>query len=204
VIASGALDAWRFRHVNDAFNRFWTSIAWEAAVAAGPALRLTTDPALARPGEAVRIEAQLQSVRAVQEDISAGAELVCGDGSTSVRLWPGPRPGSFTGTVRGGDSGGCVLSAAVGDETATAPLTFHDDLKRLTAEHDELAAAVGAYGGVVVEAGDEDALVSRLRAQLPPTREQLPTRPMRSVYWLIPFVSCLAGEWWLRRRSGLT
>src|SRR5262249_2929737 len=27
-------------------------------------------------------------------------------------------------------------------------------------------------------------------------------RPMRSVWWLAPFVACLSGEWWLRRRSG--
>src|SRR5947207_1929359 len=27
-------------------------------------------------------------------------------------------------------------------------------------------------------------------------------RPMRSVWWLLPFVRCLSGGWWLRRQRG--
>ena len=27
--------------------------------------------------------------------------------------------------------------------------------------------------------------------------------PMRSTWWLLPFVVCLSSEWWLRRRRGL-
>jgi paraquat-inducible protein B len=54
-------------------------------------------------------------------------------------------------------------------------------------------------------AGDQvDELVAGIHASAGDVQEQQAFRPMRSPYWLIPFVACLAGEWWLRRRTGLS
>lgn len=66
-----------------------------------------------------------------------------------------------------------------------------------------LALLAATHGGVDV-APDRLADFERLlRSSVVGPPSQLERRPMRSLWWMIPFTACLNGEWWLRRRRGL-
>ena len=60
ILVSGALDAWRYRADKDsAFDRFWRSAIAGVALATPPAVDVEIAPAVARPGESVRIVARV-------------------------------------------------------------------------------------------------------------------------------------------------
>jgi hypothetical protein len=205
VIVSGALDAWRFREAASGFNSFWTNVAWEAATAAGKPLHLTAEQVLARPGEPIRIEAVRQTIERPLRQLSASGSITCGDQRRAVRMWPGGRPSTFEGTVRPTRAGRCELSVTIGDRSATLPLAVQQEVRRGRAPHDALEAAIEAHGGIVVEPGDgESRLVARAVEQLPAPVVTEPAWPMRSPYWLVILAGSLIGEWWLRRRAGLS
>jgi hypothetical protein len=63
--------------------------------------------------------------------------------------------------------------------------------------------AIAAHGGLLVERGDEAALIARTRERLSSSLERHETWPMRSAWWIVPFSVCLGAEWWVRRRRGL-
>jgi hypothetical protein len=67
-----------------------------------------------------------------------------------------------------------------------------------------LDAIAAAHGVPLVTVTAEDELLRHIRAQEVDDLEQVTLRPMRSPFWLVPFVACLGGEWWLRRRSGVS
>lgn len=205
VIVSGALDSWRFRDATSNFTTFWTSLAWDAAVAAGKPLEVTVEHALASAGEPMRVRAELQSLDPLPQEATASAVLTCDGHEQVLRLWPEGRAGVFEGTVRPAGSGACELTVAVNEATAAVPLVVRDGLRRVEAPDDALAAAVAAHGGIVAEAGEGEAdLAARAAGQLPLLTVSRATWPMRSPYWLILFAACLSSEWWLRRRSGLS
>jgi hypothetical protein len=206
VIMSGALDAWRFRQASDGFDTFWTTLAWDAAVVAGPPLRVETDRPIARPGEEIRVIVERQSLGVAVSDteVAVSAYAQCGDPRQFIRLWPGARPGLFTGTLRVDDEGHCTITADVGNMTGRTPVTIRDDVRRLPVAGHRLQAIVAAHGGLLVTPADEDRLVSRIDEQLTSVRASTPYWPMRSPAWLIPFAGCLGVEWWLRRRSGVS
>ena len=56
---------------------------------------------------------------------------------------------------------------------------------------------------MVVADRDLSRVVDSLRAGRATDRVPEQRYPMRSFWWMFPFVACLAGEWWLRRRGGL-
>jgi hypothetical protein len=85
------------------------------------------------------------------------------------------------------------------------PLAVQQEVRRGRAPHDALEAAIEAHGGIVVEPGDgESRLVARAVEQLPAPVVTEPAWPMRSPYWLVILAASLIGEWWLRRRAGLS
>jgi hypothetical protein len=200
VVVSGALDAWRYRQANDGFAAFWTSLAWDAATAAGSLLRVETDQVIARPGEEVVVTAEGQA------DATAAAEgaIDCGDDRSFLRLWPGPRPGTFRGSLRVNREAECLISVTVDGVTGTTPVTFRDDLQRLPSEDGQLDALAAAHNAALVTDANRDELRTQVREQLASQHESVPVRPMRSPWWLLPFALCLGGEWWLRRQSGLS
>jgi hypothetical protein len=205
VIISGALDAWRFRDDESSFSTFWTGLAWEAAMAAGKPLQLRAEHVLVRPGEPLRVEAELQSFDDVPMPLSASGSMTCGGQREAVRWWPGGRPGTFTSVVRPHDGNHCELQLTVGDKTASLPLVVRHDVQRGEPHPDVLETAVQAHGGVVADVGDgESVLIGRASAQLPAVEVSTPKFPMRSPYWLIVFAACLGSEWWLRRQAGLS
>jgi hypothetical protein len=205
VIVSGALDAWRFRETTAGFNDYWTGLAWEASVAAGPPLRLSARHALARSGEPIRVEAEWQSLDRVPVQLSASGSMTCDGQPEAVRFWPGGRPGTFEAVVRPTGDGQCEVRVAIGELTTSLPLAVRTEVRGGPVPDDALEAAVQAHGGVVAEIGDgENLVVARASAQLPAVTANASTWPMRSPYWLIIFTACLSSEWWLRRRAGLS
>ena len=200
LIASGASDAWRFRDGNS-FDAFWQSLIADAAAAAGDALVITLDRQLARPHERVHVQVDWRSLSAMPGAIDARAALVCDDGSRPIRLWPDGAPGRFDGEVTLPAAGDCRVSATMNDVTGSTALMVRD-VPTLADRSDDLSTAIAAHGGTVVNAGDENALVTMLRRSASRRDVSTQVHPMRSPLWIIPFAACLGGEWWLRRRTG--
>jgi hypothetical protein len=206
VIVSGALDAWRFRGDGSQFSRFFSGLVAAAVDATGPALHIALDDPLIGRGESTTLAVEWRTMDAIPRVMTAGAELRCGGAApTPIRLWPGARPGVFSGTVHAMAAAHCTVAASI-----SRPSQVANEVSLIVAEHadrpvgnlDALDAGIAAHGGVVVAAGDETALVARAQQRLPARREPSDTHPMRSPWWMVPFAACLGGEWWLRRRSG--
>jgi hypothetical protein len=205
VLVSGAMDAWRHRGSGEDFDRFWRSAVAQVARLAGAEVDVSVDEPAARPGGRVRVHVQARSTRSPGR-WRAMAWMRCGDApEVFVRLWPSDAPGSFEGVARPRPEGArCSVRARVdplGEGTAAMSVTRHvtSDARPTEAS---LESVVARTGGVDVTADDLDplvkALLSRSVEPLGPERRY----PMRSAWWILPFVGCLAGEWWLRRLSG--
>ena len=205
VIVSGVLDAWRFRDAN--FARYWSALIADAALAAGPSLRLSLERGALRPGEQTRLTLEWRTMDPAPERMTVRAQQSCEDGSvTTIRLWPGGQPREFTGSVRATSPSKCVVDAAIVQPEhleAKASLLVATDVSPVTAPKGAFARAIGTHGGMVAVEGGEQSLVDRVREQLPLQRGMRESRPLRSPWWIVPLVACLGGEWWLRRRGGL-
>jgi hypothetical protein len=204
VVVSGALDAWKYRQADDGFETFWTTLVWDAAALSGPPLRLETDRVVARHGETINMTVALHSLAAQPSSVTAESAIDCDGRREMLRLWPGPRPGTFTATFRGSTDGPCVITANVNGVRGSTPVTIRDDLRPLPLNGGRLDAVTRAHGGVVVSVGHEDELSSRVRERLTSRFESVTRHPTRSPFWMLLFITCLALDWWLQRRSGLS
>ena len=103
VLVSGALDAWRYRADKDsAFDRFWRSAIAGVALATPPAVDVEIAPAVARPGESVRVVARVhRSAFAAggTAPLQVSARL---DSGEPVRLWPEAEADVFSGSFAAG------------------------------------------------------------------------------------------------------
>jgi hypothetical protein len=203
VLISGALDAWRHRAADGAFDGFWRATIARLAAAVGPPLAVEVSDPANGGDDTVRLQAR------TMRDLpgwQVTATRTCGDGpATTVRMWPADEAGAFRGRVPAGTHGDCRIDARVdriGEASATLEqVTNGGSSPRWTQA--EMAAIASTSGGVLIDDGDVSPLVQGwLQAQ---SGESRPERryPMRSWWWLLPFVASLAGEWWLRRRTGL-
>ncbi len=97
------------------------------------------------------------------------------------------------------------LIAANGIDSARAPLHV---LPQLFRDGDDAPALVGAWassrGGQVIAPSRLPELNTLLASAVRPAPERIVWHPMRSPWWMLPFALALAGEWWFRRRRGLT
>lgn len=203
VIASGVVDAWRYRDAGTAFENYWTSLTWAAAAAAGRPLRVTT-PIVAAPNLDVLIAIEVQSGDDVPSEVRAEGSFECAGERGIMRLWPGVRPGAFTALLRPNVEGRCRVRVSAGGLTRETEVLIDPDLRAPSAEDGRLAAAIAAHGGVLVTAGHEDELVARVRERLSPRHEPVTSWPLRSPWWLVAFVGCLSAEWlWRRQFLGL-
>ncbi len=209
VVVSGALDAWRYRDRNGAaFGRFWTAALVAQATSVPPLLDVTIDPAVARPGDAVRVRARLRGTElpsglaridvppARAHAVDPAAHL-----DAAVRLWPGPEPGSYEGEWRPARAGRYALDVTVGAATASAIGDVADAAATPPAdEHAWDIAARGSGGGMF---GDAASLVDALAARYPYVTVARPAHPMRTPWAAVAFAALLCAEWALRRRRGL-
>lgn len=200
VMASGLLDAWRYRD-DPGFALFWTALAADAAVAAGDVVTVRATPRLALPGEPVGVDVRWQWADPVEARVAAEARYACVDDEGMLRLWPGAAPGTFAGTLRPAGDGPCRITATINGVTGVGTVVVARDAPVPPAP-DALRAAIDAHGGQLVTSGDEAALAAHARRVLPPTRGPVESHPMRSIWWIIPFASALGYEWWDRRRRG--
>jgi hypothetical protein len=200
IVASGASDAWRFRG-DGTFNAHWQSLIADAADAAGDALSIVLNSHLARLQESVRVNVEWRPLRPIDATIDARATLTCGNTAQPIRLWPDGAPGRFAGELDARTEGPCRVSATLNNVSASTPLLVRD-VRTARAPDTDLATAITAHGGTVVNSGDEETLITMLRGSASPRDMSTRVHPMRSPLWIIPFAACLGGEWWLRRRGG--
>jgi hypothetical protein len=205
VVFSGALDGWRYRADDGvAFERFWPSLVADLGAAAPRPLELSFAPAVASPGDPVRVTARLRGAATGGRDlppISAG--LVLEDGTRRfVRLWPAAGEGAFEGRLEAPGPGRHLVEATAGPWTAAAPVLVAEGTRQPRGlDRATLERIARATGGVAV-AGDATApLDVHLRERQ--VSVEAVARPMRSGWWLLACLGALCGEWALRRRRGL-
>jgi hypothetical protein len=206
IVVAGAMDAWRHRGDDGPFDVFWRSLVADLAKVSGDPVEVSLSPRIVRPGDRVAVTVRSRSVR-TRTEWRAEATLLCsGQPELPVRLWPGHAPGQFDGVARPRPvASECVVRAAIeGLGEGRAPvLVTQDPIETGQTSDVALRAAVERSGGQDAKGPDIASVVDALKALAPGTRTPESRFPMRSPWWLVPFIGCLAGEWWLRRRAGL-
>jgi hypothetical protein len=229
ILVSGALDAWRYRADKDSgFDRFWRSAIAGVALTTPAAVNVEIAPAVARPGEAVRIVARVH--RAAVAAGAAGALQVSArlESGEPVRLWPDAEADAFSGSFTAALPAGlpadlsAVASAKVealakagvqritvsaatgGAEVAAGSAVMAVDPSARRAERlVPLSLLATLRGGIDVSPDRLADLEAYLRREVSAPLVRTTTHPMRSGWWIVPFAAGLTGEWWLRRRKGL-
>ena len=206
IVMSGAMDAWRYRGSKEQdLERLTRSLVAEAAAAAPPPIAISLSPAVERPGEVVTLLVTLRETELGQENggttvprISAAVIDERGHREI-VRLWPASRVGEFRGEMRVAREGRYIVEATTETRRADAILTIAADVTHPGSEF-PLAAVAALTGGAVHATVDD---VRQSLARIGSSEEVRRTHPMRSAWWLVPFVGLLTSEWILRRRAGL-
>lgn len=201
IIVSGAMDAWRYRNEDLAFDRFWRSLVLQGA-AAGEGLTVALDRSLAATGS--RVQFTLRDRRLEQpSSFEASAISRCNDEpATPLRVWPTGTFGEFAGELPVASGGQCTVEAAIDGQQVSAAIAVADrPAHGIDVTLAKLERSARGSGGVVARAGDE-ASVARALAT-PPVSRRVSVHPMREPWWILPFAGCLSIEWWLRRRNGL-
>lgn len=210
LTVSGALDSWRYRDSSIArFDEFWRSTIATAAESAIPPVAVTLTHSVARPGEWITVAVSVRS--ATLHDLPAGTSVTgtiesdTGAVRYSITLWPGESPGELRGTFRAPERSGAYRIAISADgHRAAAPLVVAVGTMHPSASTAELLSAwTIAHGGRMIGESQLDQLAPLLRAVIKPVPRAERWHPLRSPWWLLPFVVVLSGEWWLRRRRGL-
>lgn len=199
LFISGAMDAWRFRAAGTgAFDRFWRSAIAGLAQAAPPPVDVTVEPPLLRPLERGTVIVRVRS--------REYAPLVAAIDDDPIRLRPDPEAGVFRGTFTAkGDAGRSTIDirpAAGQPPVASRTVLVRGDA-RLHGVAAPLAMLAASHHGVDVTPDRIADLERFLRASVTAPQTAVVRRPMRSGWWIAPFVGCLSIEWWLRRRRGL-
>lgn len=211
LVVSSAVDGWRSRAgAASGFSAFWRTTAAAAAQATPPAVDIRLRERLLTPGQWVDVAVGMFSGGEPSTRLTGPFT-----GGPTIRLWPSEPTSTgagreWLGSFRAPDEPGRYSLEVTSSSGPSGRAEFlvaapdgADEPVRPSAERDglsELAAA--AHGGRVVPATE---LVT-LPAQVAEVVNSSPARevwhPMRSVWWLVPFTLCAAGEWWLRRRRG--
>jgi hypothetical protein len=208
LIVSGALDAWRYRDPSaSSFDRFWRTLIAGVAATAPPVVSAMATPRIAKPGEAVDVSAVVRdaalgspSDSSVRASISATLEP-----NTSVALWPNADVGQFSGALRAPREPGTYGITVTSDAgSATVPLVVSGDVHLAQPLSRDLSKAwATARGGRIFDAANIGQLPEALSTAIRAPSELVTWHPLRSAWWIVPFVLALSGEWWLRRRRGL-
>jgi len=208
VLVSGALDAWRYRADKDsAFDRFWRSAIAGVALATPPAVDVEIAPAVARPGESVRVVARVHRSAFAAGGTAPLQVSARFDSGEPVRLWPEAEADVFSGSFAAGLPGVqrmTVSAGADGTEGTTGSAVMAIDPTARRAERlVPLSLLATSRGGIDVSPDRLADLEGYMRREVsaPPVRTT--AHPMRSGWWIVPFAACLSAEWWLRRRRGL-
>jgi hypothetical protein len=205
LLVSGALDAWRYRaNASAAFDRFWQATIAGLAMSTRPAIDVEALPSVVAPGDDVRLRVRVRrsASRASSPDGPISGKIV--DTDTPIRLWPDASSNAFHASFAAPRGLGVHRAAVtMAEHTATAAFIVAADARTARPNGPPLVMLAESHGGIDVAADRIPELVQRLRRDIaaPTVREE--RRPMRSIWWMLPFAACLGAEWWLRRRRGL-
>ena len=218
LLVSGALDAWRYRAATgSAFDRFWRSAIAGVALATPPPVDVEIVPAIAVPGESVRVVARIH--RSALDAGATGPLQVSArlDSGEPIRLWPEAEPDVFGGSfaaglpaeasAKAGQAGVQRVTVSAGAEgsegtTGSAAIAV-DPSARRPKPLVPLSLLATSRGGIDVTPDHLGDLEAYLRREVTWSAVRTTTHPMRSGWWIVPFATCLCVEWWLRRRQGL-
>jgi hypothetical protein len=202
ILVSGAMDAWRYRATDEgAFDRFWRSTIAGLALAAAPAIDVEVAPAILRPRDAALVTVRVRR--------GEPAWVTASFGGQPVRLVPGPERGVYRGRLTAGESANAAtLDVQALDDrgertSALVSVPIVADAQAPAGLEPPLALVSASHHGIDVSPGRTREIVDALRQSVHSTRATEQAHPMRSPWWLLPFVACLSAEWWLRRRRGL-
>jgi len=209
LVVSGALDAWRYRDPTvSGFDRFWRTLIAGLAASAAPAVSVTARPSIAKPGEPVDINAFVRdaALRSPNDPSVVRASIAATlEPSTGARLLPDAEVGQFSGVLRAPREPGTYTISVTSDAgRATAPLVVSSDVHDVQPSSRDLSRAwATSRGGQMFQAADIGQLAQALSTAIHPPSQLITWHPLRSAWWIVPFVLALSGEWWLRRRRGL-
>jgi len=209
LIVSGALDAWRYRdRATSGFDGFWRSLLADAADGAMPPIDVSVDRSVVGPGEPVEVDVTIRDAALAASDRPVGTSVsaVIGDGPSRsvIRLWP-KGVGRLRGVGRApGDAGAYRVKVVADGASADVPIVVSHQVARVTPDDGDMVGAwVGTRGGSGVGGDQIGKLSEALARAVKPTTRVETWHPMRSGWWVVPFVVLLGMEWWWRRRQGL-
>ena len=212
LAVSSAIDGWRSRAGASAgFSAFWRATAAALAQGTPPAIDVVMPRRLLTPGQwgevSVGMFAGGEPAARVKGPLA---------GESAVRLWPVASPGTgreWSGTFRAPEAPGRYRLEVDGGAGGSGVAEFlivaedgvggHDAPVPPALEHDGLSAlAASAHRGTVVPADQLPRLPAQISQAVTQGQAREAWHPMRSLWWLMPFTLCAAGEWWLRRHRG--
>jgi hypothetical protein len=86
--------------------------------------------------------------------------------------------------------------------SASRTVLVQSEVKRIAAEP-ALSMLSSSHRGIDVTPDRVAELERFVRGAVTSPDAAVVRRPLRSVWWLLPFAGCLSAEWWIRRRRGL-
>lgn len=205
LAVSSAVDGWRSRAGSaSGFSAFWRWAAAGLAQATPSLIDVTMPRRLLTPGQWAKVSVEI---------FSAGdpvARVTGGSMDAPVRLWPVHERATSTGREWSGEfrapdlPGRYRLNVTSGAAASGVEfLVVNDAPIRATPEHEGLAAlAASTHRGRIVAADQLRQLPTQISEIVTTGPDREAWHPMRSVWWLVPFTLCAAGEWWLRRHRG--
>lgn len=113
-------------------------------------------------------------------------------------VWPS-RSGSHQLTPFGSSG---IVQATAGSDTIRVPVLA--DQGEAYAPDEQLARWARSTGGRLVSPNATDSLAALISAAVGSRHHTSPWHPMRSPWWILALAAALGGEWWLRRRQGLS
>jgi len=216
LIVSGALDAWRFRALdNGAFDRYWQSTIAGLALDTAPNVDLVVTPPVVRPNESAGVIVRVRSRRPATltgsnqgSDNDAASVEATVDGRP-MRLVPGAETGVFHGRMTAAASGRSVVDVRAfgvdgAAQSARRVVQVLADAQAPPADAiAPLSMLASSHRGIDASADRLDEVARFVRRAVAAPRAAVVRRPMRSAWWMLPFAACLSAEWWRRRRLGL-
>jgi hypothetical protein len=212
---SGALDAWRFRDASSGdFSDWWPALIAELAEGTPHAVDIRIATSVLLPGEETRIDVNVVEALLAPASQPAEAQVSAMLDSTLVRLWPGSTRGHFTGTLVAPGGYGPHRLSVVSKQATGSGQQGQDGGSEAVFLVDSVAASpildsaivrgvARSRGGDVFSSTQIDRLQDRMRTAFQRESRVETWHPMRSPWWILPFVLALGGEWWSRRRRGL-
>jgi hypothetical protein len=202
LLVSGAMDAWRDRAADGAaFDRFWQATIAGLALTTPPPIDVEVTPAVLRPREAATVIVRVRGAEPARVSAAFGGQ--------PLRLVPDAGRGVYRGRVTASESARPAtldveaVDARGARQSAVQPVPIVvDAAPRLAPVAAPLSLLSASHHGLDVPPGRTGEITQALRQSVRPTHAIARQHPMRSPWWLLPFVACLSAEWWARRRLG--